>query len=561
LKTGIYTNNTLRYLSAGALIKFTPPLGKAFKKGKLVDINPLDSDQTDFVWTKVIRIVGDGTNAGRGILPNGSGPVVFNDIIPSGAEVTQIIPRFVTNLTDSFETEMVNLTMNNLNFGIRFDQNDSSWKIITASNIDLYQGFSLGTAGDVSDTNLDRSWLISFERKFDEYVVTTRGLDYIFESIQQVRFYFDKTQKIFDPVTGKSIKDQIRILSINSDSGLINSLKQDKTFTIFDSVTFDDGYSNNKEIKLTFLDSDDDGVIDNPDTFEQIAGSVLDRKYIFFRQTRDSLGYVNFNYFDNSNNDILIFRTENDVDVNLYNDRQKFYFFDETENVVKTLDKTTNTLIIDNDFRAYVGRAGLKFQYLHNANVDRRIDPSVSNIIDIYVLTKNYDTAYRNFLNDAGEEPTPLSGNDLRTLYGNRLSDIKSISDEIIYNPVRYKVLFGAKAQPELRSRFKVVKNPNITVNDNNLKVRIISAMNTFFAVDNWDFGDKFYLAEMLTYVISQVAPDISNMVIVPLQSQQNFGSLFEIQSESNEIFINGATVDDIEIVTAITVDEVNFRF
>jgi hypothetical protein len=32
-----------------------------------------------------------------------------------------------------------------------------------------------------------------------------------------------------------------------------------------------------------------------------------------------------------------------------------------------------------------------------------------------------------------------------------------------------------------------------------------------------------------------------------------NFGSLFEIKSATDELFINGATVDDIEIITGIT--------
>lgn len=560
LKTGIYTNNTLRYLSSGALIKFAAPAGKAFKKGSIVDINIEDPDQTNFIWTKVVRITGDGTNAGRGILPSGLGPVIFSDIIPTGAIAIQIVPKFVTNLSDSFESEIVNLMSNNFNFGIRFDQTDSTWKIVTASNIDLFQDFSLGTAGDTSESNLDRSWLISFERRFDQYSIVARGLDYIFESQSKVRFYFDKTQKIYDPLTGKSIRDQIKVLGINSDKDLIQPLKNDKIFTVFDTVSFEDGYSSNKEVKLTFLDSDDDGVIDNPDSFEEIVGLDLDRRYIFFKRNIDAEGYVNFEYFSNSNDEILIVRSEDDVDINLYENNQRFYFFIDTENVIKRLDKDNSVLIIDNDYRALIGRAGLKFQYIHNANVDRRIDPSVSNIIDVYVLTRNYDTAFRNYIRGIASEPTAPSGEDLRIAYGEKLSDIKAISDEIIFNPVRYKILFGSKAQPELRSRFKVVKNSTLAINDNNLKVRIISAMNEFFAVENWDFGDRFYLAEMVTYIINKVAPDISNIVIVPLQSQQSFGNLFEIQSEDNEIFINGATVDDIEIVSAITAEEVSLR-
>jgi hypothetical protein len=45
-------------------------------------------------------------------------------------------------------------------------------------------------------------------------------------------------------------------------------------------------------------------------------------------------------------------------------------------------------------------------------------------------------------------------------------------------------------------------------------------------------------------------------MVILPRQITQSFGSLFEIQSRVDEIFVSGATVDDIEIVTAISASE-----
>jgi hypothetical protein len=49
----------------------------------------------------------------------------------------------------------------------------------------------------------------------------------------------------------------------------------------------------------------------------------------------------------------------------------------------------------------------------------------------------------------------------------------------------------------------------------------------------------------------------LSNIVIVPKQPSQVFGSLFEIQSGPDEILVSGATVDDIEIVTAITAAEI----
>jgi hypothetical protein len=46
-------------------------------------------------------------------------------------------------------------------------------------------------------------------------------------------------------------------------------------------------------------------------------------------------------------------------------------------------------------------------------------------------------------------------------------------------------------------------------------------------------------------------------MIIVPRQPSQSFGSLFEIQSKEDEIFVSGATVDDILIVAAISAAEI----
>jgi hypothetical protein len=225
---------------------------------------------------------------------------------------------------------------------------------------------------------------------------------------------------------------------------------------------------------------------------------------------------------------------------------------------VKRVDRTTNTLIIANEYTALIGRRNLKFQYLHNASVDRRIDPSTSNIIDIYLLIRNYDESYRTYLAGGTDvEPVAPTSEALRTTFGTALASIKSISDDIIYHPVKYKILFGAKADSQLQAVFKIVKNQNRSINDNDLKVRVITAINDFFDINNWDFGDRFYMGELTTYILNTVAPDLANIVIVPRQTTQSFGSLFEIQSRSDEILISAATVDDIEIVTAITASEV----
>lgn len=561
LKVGTYSTSTLKYLTVGSSIKFVPPAGKAFKKGKIVNIDLNDPEQTDRLWTKVIKIVGDGTNANRGVLTNGQGPITLSDQIPTGAIALRIVPKFVNDLIPSLENEIVNQAFQNLNFGLRYDTVSSEWKIITASNIDLNSDFNLGKAGDVTNTNVDSSWIMAFVKEPDRYVVRVRTLNYIFGSLEQNRFYFDSNEKKYNDQLGNVVKDQIRVLNINTSFDFITQLKQDVPFEVSDTIKFDDGYESVSEIKLSFFDSDNDGVIDNPESFEQIVGIDQDLNFLFFKETTDQYGTKIYELVDNSNDLILIREKESAIDFNdtvTYADGQLIYFYDSLENIIKRVDRSTNTLVIESSYKANVGRRNLKFQYIHNASVDRRIDPSSSNIIDLYLLTRPYDEAYRIWLaGGTDQEPEAPSSDSLKISFGTNLSAIKSISDEIIYQPVKYKVLFGSRAEEKLQATFKVVKNPSQSVNDNDLKVRIITAINEFFDINNWDFGDRFYMSELVTFILNSTAPDLSNIVIIPKQETQVFGSLFEIQSRPDEILISGATVDDIEIVTAITASEV----
>ena len=563
LKVGTYTTNILKYVSPGSLIKFVPPAGKSFKNGAIVDTNSLDPDQRSKIWVKVVGVVGDGTNAGRGALNSGLGPIRFNDIVPSGAIASRIVPKFVSDLPSNLEAEMVNLAFSNINFGIRFDITTATWKIISAADLNLLDNFSLGKSGDTTSSNLDASWLVSFVKEVDRYVVRIRILDYVFGSLEQNRFYFDANQKAYDARNNQVQKDKVKVLGINTSNDFITPLLADLDFEISDTIVFDDGYQAANEIKIAFSDSDDDGVIDNPEQFEQIVGEDAQLNFLFFQRTTDLYGEIIYDFVDNSNGDILIEDRESLVNINnaQFTDGRLVYFYNIDENVVKRVDKSTNTFILEPDYQAYVGRAGLKFHYIHNASVDRRIDPSASNIIDIYILTRSYDTAYRNYLLGATtQEPEAPNSDNLRISFGSQLDKVKAISDEIIYHPVSYKILFGNNAEEKLQATFKVVKNPSKSINDNDLKVRIITAINEFFDSANWDFGDTFYLSELITYITNQTSPDISNMIILPKQESQVFGSLFEIKSRSDEIFVSGATVDDIEIVSSINASEIRIN-
>jgi hypothetical protein len=52
---------------------------------------------------------------------------------------------------------------------------------------------------------------------------------------------------------------------------------------------------------------------------------------------------------------------------------------------------------------------------------------------------------------------------------------------------------------------------------------------------------------------MQKLAPDIIAFVIVPTQTGQYFGSLFEIQCPSNSIFLSCATANNIRVVSGLT--------
>ena len=54
---------------------------------------------------------------------------------------------------------------------------------------------------------------------------------------------------------------------------------------------------------------------------------------------------------------------------------------------------------------------------------------------------------------------------------------LKSLSDQIIYHPVKYKILFGTNADEELQATFKIVKNLKTNVTNAVVRTRVIQAI------------------------------------------------------------------------------------
>jgi hypothetical protein len=203
-------------------------------------------------------------------------------------------------------------------------------------------------------------------------------------------------------------------------------------------------------------------------------------------------------------------------------------------------------------------RSGLYFQYKHNAPARSRIDPTPVNMVDLYILVSSYTSSYITWLRDLTgtiSEPYPPTSSGLENDYAT-LSDFKTVSDTLIFNPAQFKPLFGSKANPSLQARFQVIKNPNVGMTDNEIKIQVVNTINDYFDIGNWDFGDTFYFSELAAYLHSTLAPNISSVVIVPASSTGNnnvFGKYFQINAEPWEIITSAATVNDIDIVSAVT--------
>ena len=127
------------------------------------------------------------------------------------------------------------------------------------------------------------------------------------------------------------------------------------------------------------------------------------------------------------------------------------------------------------------------------------------------------------------------------------------ISDNIILNPVIFKPMFGMKASPELRATIKVIRASNSTASTSEIKSSVVAEMNTYFSIDKWNFGDTFYFSELAAYLHRMLGTIISSVVLVPLNSQKYFGDLYEVRSAPNELFVNAATIDNIEVIEALT--------
>ena len=576
-----YSSTNTQYIQVGSLVKFAAPAGYYFDANNRLKLGiPTLASERLSLWASPVSIYLDGTNQGQGNFTSGrlsgQGPVVLNNFIPTGAIPVQVIPLLITDIPSSLESSITDQILLYRNFGLGYDNITQTWYLITSNNLAVDADFSLANAQSTSGTNQDESWMIQAVTDGVKYTVTSRALVYNFGSVLQTRFFFETSNRIYDPRTGKTISDYINVLRTNSLPDSNSPLPGDIYLKIIGQPVQSDGYVDDYQVIVSYQDSDSDGIADNPDFFDEIVAPDVNptTKYVFFEKTVD---------FDNLQRYLLVepvrvnsdYATQDDIELVkaeyvigkiFYAYSQEIYTGPLTGQIgafyelVVSNTGVRSLVDVTTDWLARVGRPSLYFQYRHNAPLTDRIDPGTTNIIDLYVVTQSYYTSYQNWIRDSTgtvAHPAVPTINELSTAYQG-LNDYKMISDNVVVNSVTFKPLFGPKAAQELRATIKVIRAANSTASESEIKTLVVANLNEYFTIDKWDFGDTFYFSELAAYIHRNMGGVVSSVVLVPLDPLKYFGDLYEIRSAPNEIFVNAAGASSVEVITALT--SINIR-
>jgi hypothetical protein len=555
IPVGTYSTHNMKYATKGAMIKFVAPSGYYFNvSNRLVAGIASPSDKT-YIWTTVLNVIGDGYNNGEGAFSNGTGPITLNGYVPQGAIVSTILPAFDNSLPNIVIQECV----------VRMELNQSFSLIFDNSLTIAQDRWSIGA---YNASNYFVNFLSSGNNR---YSISYRSLTYYFGSVADTRFTFESSKLVYDPFSGKILQDFVKVLATNTQFNSNYALAAPVSTSIIGQTVESDGYINDFEVEIASIDVNDRTLVSNPDFFTEVTGYVTGNTnigvYTFFELIQDAINLSRYQLID-SNTVVYQYPNKTQIEVVKYEYPEGQLFYAYSDNVFyRTIqDQTVNTLYyVVTEQPQYImkpGRQGLQFQYRHNSNNTTRIDPATTNIIDLYLVTQSYYTAYQNWLQDITDTvpmPDKPTINELSQSYGS-LNDYKMLSDSVILNSVVFLPLFGPKAPELLRATVKVIRATNTNASDSEIRSAVLSAMNAYFDINNWNFGDTFYFSELSAYLHAQVGELISSAVLVPNDPTMNFGDLYEIKSAPYEIFANGATANDVVVIAALTPAQLQIR-
>jgi len=555
IATGTYNTHNMKYVTKSALIKVVAPNGAYFDDNNRLVYGIASASDTKYFWTTVLNVIGDGYNNGEGNFSNGSGPVTLNGFVPAGAIITQVIPSFSNTLPTTVKDECIIRLELNQSFSLVFDNS----LLITQ---DRWRIDSYNVTG----------WFVNFNSVGNNrYEVAYKSLRYYFGSVSDTRFWYETGKLVYDSFTGKILADFVKVLPSNTQPGSNYPLARPVQMNIIGQTVESDGYVNDFEVEVASIDINNKEIVTDPDFFQTVTGYVTGNSnvgiYTFFELIEDAVNLSRDQLIATS--DVIYqYPTLSNIEIVKYEYPLGQIFYAYSENVfyttVQDTSVTTPYYIVTEQpqYSMQPGRQAILYQYRHNSNNTTRIDPATTNIIDLYLVTQAYYTEYTNWIQDTTGTiamPNEPTINELQQAYG-QLDDYKMLTDSVIPNSVQFVPLFGTKAPTQLQGTVKVIKSQSTNASDSEIRSAVLSAMNSYFNINNWSFGDTFYFSELSAYLHAQLGDLVSSIVLVPNDPTMSFGDLYEIKSSPYEIFVNGATANDVVVIAALTPVQLQIR-
>lgn len=562
----------------GAVGKFTFDFVTGpVQAGMLINMHNLDNT----LQSKWVSVISYDTSSKEARL---------SEEVPSGWSVN----TFYAPLRTTFNFEEVNNITREMykrsDFGIWYDAFAMQWKVTTLSTeYDFTKEFNIKTNPSI----------LKVEYNGNSWDFTARGVDYVFVGGDYVKFFFVNTDKLSDLSSGIAQQDFIKILRSNHNPQTGLAYTTDIGFHIDSVVTQEDGRVDPDRVRIKSQLSDANGIPLHPEIFTEVVPKNASEEIELFWEintdnveTQIKLPNAKFFVYDaayNPNDVKNQFRKHEAYRTTLDNTKPigtVFYYrpldifvrydverltsgsggYSETVlDPVRMTNESTRTPYLTSlglsqvyNYRDRKGRTDLMYQWKHYAPDDHRIDPAITNIQDIFVLT----TAYYNKIQfwakstTPGAIPKPETSAELKATFPS-VESIKASSDAIVWHSGSFVPLFGVTADDAYRATFRVVRAPGSRYSDDEIRQRVIRLINEYFAIENWDFGETFYFTELSTYIHQKLATDIASIVIVPKNPASKFGTLFQITCEPSELFISTAKVTDVEIVNALTTSNI----
>jgi hypothetical protein len=501
------------------------------------------------------------------------GPVTLAEPVPTGSTMLAIVPAYASQMPLTIKNQVAQKVDLGLSFSLWYEPLTAKWLVEDYSSINIRSTPPMEHPSAIKVLCVESSGGILWK-------LSARGSKMIFESMRKIKWY-QNSGRVTDSRTGARKIDTVAVLGTNPDLNDEHGrpLKVPSVFNTEKLYYYNNGTHEPRRVQVIFTDDDEDGGFDNPDSYLRLVPKDRPRSTLFWR-LGEAFGAVSYL----PSHDILVLengenfepsRADNNAvgQIAYRHDLDKFY-----ENLGEEWEELNRR-----DFKVARGRGPnlamkwitadgsviipkadpLFFHWKHYAQVAHRIDPAITNIIDVFVLSSEYDYLTRQWiargakLADLPQAPSEL---DLRLTFRN-FEEFKMFSDEIVWRPVSYKFLFGPGSEDQnLRAKFKVVKLANSTVADGEIKSRVIRAINQFFDVTRWDFGETFYFTELAAFVHQQLASVIGSFVVVPQDEDASFGDGFEVTAHPDEIFISTAQVGDVEIISSNTSSNLRIR-